>query len=194
MVDWMHQCRRVLLGSTAFGAAALAVGVLTARPANAVRMDDHSRFLWVRNRAGEEIAAAFRRVDGQPDETVVAQLQSLFRDLRADTPGPLPVKLLDVLSLIQEGWQYERPLLLHSGFRTLGTNSSLEGAARGSLHLDGQAADIELHRVSVVDLAQAARSFSSIFSFMGVGIYPGFLHVDIGPRRRWIQAAPARPV
>lgn len=153
---------------------------------------DRSRFLWVRNHAGEEVAAAFRGADGVPRWEVVARLQNLFRDLRSGTPGPMPVALLDMLSMIHAGWRHERPLLLYSGYRTPSTNASLEGAARASLHIEGQAADFALHGVAASDLAQAARSFSSIFNFMGVGIYPGFVHVDIGPRRRWQQRTPPR--
>lgn len=154
---------------------------------------DGSRFLWVVNGAGEEVAGAYRRSDGTPDWRVVARLQHLFRDLRADAPGPLPLPLLDILSLIQEGWRHERALLLRSGYRTPGTNAVIEGAARASLHLEGQAADIALRGVPVAEVAQAAASFSSIFGFMGVGAYPGFVHVDIGPRRAWMARGAAGP-
>ena len=150
---------------------------------------DRSRFLWVRNRAGDEVAAAFRNADGTPNWEVVARMQLLFRDLHANAAGPLPVALLDILSLIHGGWRHERPLMLHSGYRTSATNASLEGAARASLHLEGRAADFGLRGATVGDLAEAARSFSSIYGFMGVGRYPGFLHVDIGPRRAWMRQA-----
>jgi len=123
---------------------------------------------------------------------VVQGMQTLFRDVRQSAPGPMPVLLLDVLWLIQTGWRFERPILLHSGYRTPQTNAGLEGAARNSRHMEGQAADIELRDVPVAQVAEAASSFSRLYDFMGVGVYPGFVHVDIGPKRRWHKGAPAR--
>jgi uncharacterized protein YcbK (DUF882 family) len=174
--------------------------VLAAAPATLARAQqtaatwqvprDHSRFLWVRNGAGEEIAGAYLRGDGQPDWRVVARMQHLFRDMRAGAPGPMPVLLLDVLWLIQASLRFEKPLLLHSGYRTPQTNASLEGAARNSRHMEGQAADIQVRGVAATDLAQRAWAFSQIYDFMGVGVYPGFVHVDIGPKRVWQRGLP----
>ncbi|MGK7864852.1 YcbK family protein [Falsiroseomonas sp. E2-1-a4] len=167
------------------GMAGLAASVVPSRSADANRLIDRSRLIWLRNQAGEEFAGAFRGPEGVPAAEVMERLRHLFRDLRAEALGPLPVALVDVLSLIQAGWRHERPLLLHSGYRTRGTNALLEGAARASLHLEGQAADFGMRGISLPDLAEAASAFSRIFSFMGVGIYRNFVHVDVGPRRMW---------
>jgi uncharacterized protein YcbK (DUF882 family) len=158
----------------------------------AQRVGDRMRFLWVRNQAGEEAAGAYIRADGWIDWRVVAAMQAVFRDLRQNAAGPLPVLLLDVLWLIQTGWRFEQPIVLHSGYRTPLTNASLEGAAFNSRHLEGQAADISLRGVTVEAVAEAATAFSRIYDFMGVGVYPGFVHVDIGPRRAWQRGAPRR--
>jgi uncharacterized protein YcbK (DUF882 family) len=174
------------------GAAAGAVAGLLPGRAAAQRVGDRSRFLWVRNQANEEYAGAYIRADGWIDWRVVAAMQHLFRDLREGAAGPMPVLLLDVLWLIQTGWRFERPLLLMSGFRTPRTNSQLEGAARNSRHMEGQAADIALRGVPAGEVAEAAAAFSSVYDFMGVGLYPGFVHVDIGPRRAWQRGAPRR--
>jgi uncharacterized protein YcbK (DUF882 family) len=178
--------RRLVLGAAA-GAA-----VASALPARAQRVGDRARFLWVRNQAGEEVSGYYIKADGWIDWRLVQRLQTLFRDLRENAPGPMPVLLLDVLWLIQSGWRHERPLMLLSGYRTPRTNSSLEGAAYHSRHLEGQAADIVLRDVPVSQVAESATSFSRIYNFMGVGIYPRFVHVDIGPKRAWERGGPRR--
>jgi uncharacterized protein YcbK (DUF882 family) len=179
--------RRLVLGAAALGAAGALPGA-----ARAQRVGDRSRFLWVRNQAGEEVAGFYIRADGWIDWRVVARMQTLFRDLRQNAAGPMPVLLLDVLWLIQTGWRAERPLILLSGYRTPQTNNALEGAARQSRHLEGQAADIALRDVPIAQVAEAATSFSRLYNFMGVGLYPGFVHVDIGPKRAWDRGGPRR--
>ena len=180
--------RRLVLGAAAAGAA----GLVLPPPARAQRVGDRSRFLWIRNQAGEEVSGAYIRADGWIDWRVVQRMQTLFRDIRQNQPGPMPVLLLDVLWLIQTGWRFERPLLLMSGYRTPQTNASLEGAAFNSRHMEGQAADIALRDVPVGQIAEAAHAFSRIYNFMGVGVYPSFVHVDIGPKRAWERGRPDR--
>ncbi|WP_137177757.1 DUF882 domain-containing protein [Roseomonas sp. AR75] len=179
--------RRLLL------AASLGALTLPALPAAAMqRPGDRTRAIWIRNQAGEEVRAAYIRADGQMDWQVVARLQRLFRDLRQNATGPMPVLLLDKLGQIQARWGFHRPLLLLSGYRTSRTNASLEGAAQNSRHLEGQAADIQMAGVTPTDLAAVATDVSRHNMFMGIGTYGGFVHVDIGPLRGWRGAAPAR--
>jgi uncharacterized protein YcbK (DUF882 family) len=172
-------------------ALALALAATGGAPARAQPAARRARGLWIRNQAGEEYAGAYLRADGRIDWTVVAVLQLLFRDLRANAAGPMPVLLLDVLWLIQAGWGFRQPLLLLSGYRTPQTNDSLEGAARNSRHLEGQAADIAMNGIPTTEIAAAAAAISGAYAFMGVGAYPGFVHLDIGPRRSW-QRGPRR--
>jgi uncharacterized protein YcbK (DUF882 family) len=174
--------RRAILAAS-LSALALPAGVL---PAAAMpRPGDRSRSIWIRNQAGEEVRAAYVRADGQIDWPVVARLQRLFRDTRQNKTGPMPVLLLDQLGQIQSRWGFHRPLILLSGFRTPGTNASLEGAAQNSRHLEGQAADIQIPGVAATAVAAVAAEISRYAMFMGVGSYGGFVHVDIGPRRGW---------
>jgi uncharacterized protein YcbK (DUF882 family) len=144
------------------------------------------RWLWVRNGAGEELAVAYRAGETY-NPVVMAQLRHLLRDMRADAQGPLPPMLADILSLLQEQWGYARPLIVRSGYRTARTNAALEGAAPGSLHLVGQAADITVPGMAANDLAMAAWTLSRRLGFLGLGVYPGFVHLDIGPQRVWTR-------
>ncbi|WP_372624941.1 YcbK family protein [Falsiroseomonas sp.] len=173
--------RRGLLGG-----AALALAGLVTRPAEAVRRPgDRSRAIWIRNQAGEEVRAAYVRPDGQIDWQVVARLKRLFRDLRRNQEGPMPVLLLDMLGQVQARWGAQQPLILLSGYRTAQTNNALEGAARNSRHLEGQAADIRIPGVPMAQLAAAAANVSWRYNDLGIGTYPSFVHLDIGPRRGW---------
>lgn len=149
-------------------------------------MPGTERLIWAINPAGEELVAAYR-TGNTYDETAMARLRLLFRDTHQNMPGPLPPLLVDVLSVLQERWGYERPLVITSGFRTPQTNASIEGAAPASLHLRGLAADISLRGVPLTDLANAALWLSGQLGFMGIGLYRRFLHLDIGPRRTWTR-------
>jgi uncharacterized protein YcbK (DUF882 family) len=79
-----------------------------------------------------------------------------------------------------------RPIHVTSGFRCQKKNDSLPGAAKNSLHLTGQAADI------ACDMPLLMLYFEAIavpeFREGGCGLYEdgNFVHVDVrGKRARW---------
>ncbi|WP_170985145.1 DUF882 domain-containing protein [Roseomonas sp. AR75] len=176
----MPTTRRTLLRA----AAAIPLGVLWARAAKAVTAPE--RFLWVRNGAGEELATAYRAGE-EYDPRALSKLRHLLRDMHVGTEGPLPPLLADMLSVLQEQWGYTRPLIVRSGYRTPRTNASLEGAAPASLHLVGQAADIVVPGMAPNDVAMAVWTLSRRLGFLGIGVYPRFVHMDIGPQRVWTR-------
>jgi uncharacterized protein YcbK (DUF882 family) len=169
--------RHLLLGAAASCAAGPAMARAAAAP---------ERWIWAQNRAGEEVAVAYRAGDDYNEEGL-SRLRHLFRDLREGAQGPLPPLLIDVLSVLQERWNYARPLVVGSGFRTQRTNAALEGAAPASFHLRGLAADISVRGVPPLELGLAVWTLSQRFGFMGVGLYRGFVHLDVGPRRAWTR-------
>lgn len=169
--------RRLLLGAAASWAM---------RPVEARALAGPERWLWAQNHAGEEVAVAYR-AGNDYHAAPLSRLRHLFRDLREDQEGPLPTLLVDVLSMLQEQWGYTRPLMIGSAYRTPRSNASIEGAAPASLHLRGLAADITLRGVKPDELAGAVWMLSQRLGFMGVGIYRGFVHVDVGPQRSWTK-------
>ena len=172
------QGRRGFMAGVAGVAAAVA-----ARPAGAQQRE---RWIWVQNAAGEEVALAYRA--GQDyNIAALARLQHLFRDLRANTAGPIPPLLVDMLSLLQERFGYTRPLRLVSGYRTPQTNAALPMAAMNSLHMRGMAADIIVPGFPQTEVVTQAALLSNMFGFMGIGWYGSFTHVDIGPRASWAR-------
>ncbi|MFA5161476.1 MAG: DUF882 domain-containing protein [Elusimicrobiales bacterium] len=98
------------------------------------------------------------------------------------TQGILPgVKnLLCVIS-----GHFHSQVYVSSGLRTRQHNEWLRahgyGAAKESLHLRGMAADIGVSGVSPSKVQAYAKSLGA----GGVGSYPTFTHVDIGPVRYW---------
>jgi uncharacterized protein YcbK (DUF882 family) len=146
------------------------------------------RFLWVKL-AGrwEELQVPFRHADGSLDEYGAARLSWAFRDWRdADQSIWMDPRLFDLLAAIQT----EATILtdmavrinLTSGFRTARRNRSIEGAAYDSQHLKGRAADIVLTGLTPGETAAIAETLGA----HGIGRYPGFTHVDVGPPgRRW---------
>ena len=190
--------RRCLSRRAWLGAAGAAVLGLPAARAEAVGggpaplhvpavLPARERWLWLQNSAGEEVALAYRT--GQDyDIRALARIQRLLRDLRADTAGPVPTLLLDMLSLIQERIGYTRPLRVISGFRTPQTNAALPFAARNSLHMRGMAADITVPGMAQEEICGHALLLSHHLGFMGIGWYGSFTHVDIGPQASWARA------
>lgn len=90
-------------------------------------------------------------------------------------------------------WLGSKPITVVSGYRTPAYNRKI-GGAKGSLHMQGLAADIKVKGVSPAKVAQVA----DILQSDGLGLYappkhtPGWVHVDrrrvLGMRRaRWTQ-------
>lgn len=75
--------------------------------------------------------------------------------------------------------QLDRPFRITSWYRDPDSNRRA-GGARNSMHLYGKAADIQVVGYSQ---RQAARDLA--WWPGGLGSYAGWIHLDIGPKRRW---------
>lgn len=80
----------------------------------------------------------------------------------------------------------DRPITIVSGYRSPEYNEALRkrssGVAKNSQHLYATAADI---RVSGLTPSQVYKLADPIFKDGGMGKYDTFVHVDVGPARRW---------
>lgn len=72
-----------------------------------------------------------------------------------------------------------KPIHINSGFRTVKHNAEV-GGAEHSEHLHGLAADIVVEGLSPAQVQAALKDWQG-----GLGSYPTWTHVDLGPRRRW---------
>jgi uncharacterized protein YcbK (DUF882 family) len=125
--------------------------------------------------------------DGTYVEGSRKRIEWLMRDFHRDAVAPIDAELLDLLNRIAAALQTARRIDILSGYRTAATNRLLrtEGrhAAAHSEHLLGKAADIRVEGVRLKHLRRAALSLDA----GGVGTYwsDDFIHVDVGPVRRW---------
>lgn len=105
---------------------------------------------------------------------------------------PVPDKLLGNVQELAENLQVLRdyldePVHVNSGYRTESYNKKVGGKAK-SQHLLAKAADITVKSKSPRQLASIIEKLitQGKLKFGGVGIYPGFVHVDIRKNKaRW---------
>jgi uncharacterized protein YcbK (DUF882 family) len=150
------------------------------------RAQGQTRFIWLRNAVGEDLAIGYRAGE-RYDPAAMGRLRHLLRDWQANEEGPMPPLLVDMLSVLQEGWDYRHPIEVVSGYRNAERNAQIEGAAAASLHIIGSAADVRVPALPLDFVAAAAWRISNRLGFMGIGLYRGFVHLDIGPRRLWTR-------
>lgn len=114
-------------------------------------------------------------------------LNKVLRDHRTGEVAPMNVQLFDMLADIHRKTETKTAFQIISGYRSAASNRLLAErsgeVAKRSLHMDGKAMDIYLEDVALDRLRAAALDLKR----GGVGYYPDskFVHVDVGPFRRW---------
>ncbi len=101
------------------------------------------------------------------------QLQALRDDINKNRPKNAP-----------KGIQI--PIHVNSGYRTAAYNRSI-GGAKESQHLKAKAADITCKWLTPTQIKERILKLIREGQIIdgGIGKYPGFLHFDVGPNRRW---------
>jgi uncharacterized protein YcbK (DUF882 family) len=134
----------------------------------------------------------YRRPDGGYDRAALKQIEHFFRSREDNREAPVPLRLVELLSYIQDHY-HPRQMILLSGFRSPEFNTELRNAggavAQASLHTEAMAADIMFTGVDMGRLWHRLRDLDA----GGVGYYREnkFLHIDTGPPRFW-EAATSR--
>ena len=112
---------------------------------------------------------------------------------RGDGQLKLHPEAMDKLQSLRDS--LGKPLIVNSGYRSPAHNKAVGGAPR-SKHMLGTAFDIAMSNHDPVAFEAAARAVG----FLGFGTYPrsGFMHIDLGPARRWgepfaVRATPFVP-
>lgn len=177
--------RRLILGGAVAGlAASLPLGV---HAFNVQRGQGAFRRLRMYSgRSGESIDVVYW-IDGVYIPEALQEISRMMRDLRTGSVRKIDPAVVDIMAAAHQMMDVSEPYTLLSGYRTPQTNSAIRqrggGAARNSLHMKGQAADLRLRSRSISQMAKAAKSCNS----GGVGTYSrsNFVHMDCGPVRTW---------
>lgn len=108
----------------------------------------------------------------------------LVRDHRESVARRMDPRLYAALYLLQRAAGPGAMVTVLSGFRTRKTNEMLRrlrGAAPNSYHMRAQAIDFRIEGISPRQIARSVHALG----LGGTGLYPTFVHIDSGPRRRW---------
>lgn len=168
-------------------AAAAAATVLHPEESHALMKAPPRQLSFVSLHTGEQVRAAYW-AQGRYLREGMREINRLMRDHRNGAVHPMDPRLLDVLFHLQRRVGARGPIQVVSAYRSPQTNALLheadpDGVATHSYHLDGKAVDIRLPGLPLRTLHKAAVSLRA----GGVGYYPGsnFVHIDVGPPRRW---------
>lgn len=182
--------RRSFLGIGAAAAAAAfvpsRVQAATARPA--VKAPERT-LSFFNTHTGERLKTTYC-TGGSYHPDALRDLNYILRDFRANEIKPIDPRVFDLLHELGGTLETDQPFHIISGYRSAGTNAMLRqrgghstGVASHSLHIVGQAIDVRVPGVKLVNLRDAAKSLK----IGGVGFYPdlNFVHVDVGRVRYW---------
>jgi len=177
--------RRRFIG---LGAAAMAVPLLSRLPAFAspVPPPPDRSLSFFNTHTHESLSAEYCRAGCLIDPSL-EKIDYILRDDRVGEIKKINLRLLDLLHTLSRKIAASEPYHVISGYRSPRTNAYLrergKGVAEHSLHLLGQAIDIRVPGVKLLDLYRTAVSLRG----GGVGIYPAsdFVHVDVGRVRTW---------
>ncbi|MAM34764.1 MAG: twin-arginine translocation pathway signal sequence domain-containing protein [Micavibrio sp.] len=177
--------RSLLKGSLTLSATAMisAIGVkpVWAAPTdgrytvNIVNKHTHERFEGLYRVGNEYLPEAFENIN------------TTLRDHRTDEIFPIDPRVIDIAVALHKMTGTRRPFEIISGYRSPKTNAMLRSnssaVAKKSLHMSGQALDIQVADVPISRLRDVAIKLKA----GGVGYYPksNFVHVDSGRFRTW---------
>ncbi len=174
----MRITRRTLLTGSLAGAALMTapVAIRLARPEA-----DRSISFFV-PATGERDTVTFWSA-GEYLADGIAAANRILRDFKTETLGSVDVGLLDVMHAMMTGYGEKRELEIVRGHIANDPAKPLAAGSPNAFHNSGQALDV---RVRGVTLEHLAMDFIRWVDG-GVGMYPksDFVHLDIGPHRRW---------
>jgi len=124
-------------------------------------------------------------VNGRYDQNEISRINYLLRCHYTNLVKPISVKVIDLLCEIKDCFAKGEEISIISGYRSPLYNAQLRRLGRhvaaGSLHLQGLAIDFAIPGIRTKELSRAAMGFQA----GGVGLYPDFVHIDVGEVRYW---------
>jgi len=122
---------------------------------------------------------------GKHDAAALEEINHFLRCHYTNEVRPMDVAVLDLLCTVRDAARARGELHIVSGYRSPEYNAMLKRSrhrvSRNSLHIYGQAIDFIIPGLGSRKVSRIARSLSG----GGVGQYPGFVHIDVGPVRHW---------
>lgn len=125
--------------------------------------------------------------NGAYDRAALAKINHILRDHYSGDARSMSLKLVDMLYDLRNRMGHAGPIEIISGYRSPKTNlrlaSASDGVAKHSYHTKGMAIDIRMPGKPLPKLHKVALNMHR----GGVGYYPDseFVHVDVGPVRKW---------
>lgn len=135
---------------------------------------------------GEKLSVDYW-IEGRYQEDALKAVSAIMRDRRSGETTAVAPKLLDLLYVLRHELDTQSPIEVVCGYRSPETNAMLRkkssAVAKNSYHMRGMAMDLRIRGCSPRQIQKAALSLKA----GGVGYYgkAGFVHVDVGPVRRW---------
>jgi uncharacterized protein YcbK (DUF882 family) len=135
----------------------------------------------------ERLEVRYRDDAGNYDLAALDDVNYILRCHYSGEVAAMDVRVLEHVNLVQKKLGTQQEIHVISGFRSPEYNAMLvrtgKRAARNSLHMQGQAIDLQIPGVHHKKLRQAALELQ----YGGVGSYTRskFVHLDSGPFRFW---------
>ena len=135
----------------------------------------------------ERLEVTFRNEQGDYDLNALDEVNHILRCHYTGEVAAIDVRVLEHVNLVQKALGGDREIHIISGFRSPEYNAMLvrsgRRAAKNSLHMQGQAVDLQIPGIHPKMVRRAALELG----FGGVGYYPRskFVHLDSGPFRHW---------
>jgi uncharacterized protein YcbK (DUF882 family) len=180
----MKWSRRRLLSTAGMMVGASAAGIL--KGVAAEQSVGSRRIVLNSLHTPESLDIVYRRGNDYVPESIAA-IELLLRGYRTGARHPIDPTLMDYLYEVAQLAGVDPLFAVISGYRSPQTNEMLHersgGVASHSLHMEGRAIDVRLHKVDCASLAEKALAMRR----GGVGYYnrSDFVHLDTGRFRSW---------
>lgn len=168
---------------------ALALAVLPGlRPQHAVAQAlPEGRLTLLNVWTDERLDVTYRNEAGEYDLEALDDVNHILRCHATGEVSAIDVRVLEHVNLVQKRLGGDREIHIISGYRSPEYNAQLvragRRAAKNSLHMQGQAIDIQIPGIHPKVIRQAALELG----YGGIGYYPRskFVHLDSGAFRSW---------
>jgi uncharacterized protein YcbK (DUF882 family) len=186
--------RRALLRTSLIGVAVAMAGQWIRPSVSAAGYLPEGRLTFVNIWTDERLDVTYRDEFGTYDLDALDDVNHILRCHHTGEVGAMDVRVIEHVNLVQKRLGGDREILVVSGFRSPEYNAILvrtgRRAAKNSLHMQGQAIDVQIAGVHPKTIRQAALELG----YGGVGYYPRskFVHLDSGPFRHWEGSHRAR--